>query len=251
MKISALIVDDEPLARRRIRSLLSTDPDIQVMGECSDGEVAVSTILQAKPSLLFLDIQMPGMNGFEVLERVHAELTPAVIFVTAFDCCAVKAFETHALDYLLKPFTRERFFEAVRRAKHELQSANGGHSAKISDLLLELEGPDKRLVVKSAGRIIVLRFDEIDWVEAAANYVRVHAGEQHHIVRDSIGVFEKRLPPAKFVRIHRSLIVNADRIRELLPCDSSEYIVVLRNGKELPLGRSYRQHVQDFLHFPD
>ncbi len=251
MNISALIVDDEPLARRRIRSLLSTDPEFKIIGECGDGEAAVSAILRAKPDLLFLDIQMPEMNGFDVLERVQPEFSPLVIFVTAYDRYAVKAFEAHALDYLLKPFKRERFLEAVQRVKDELHGDKAAYSQKLAELLLELRGTGQRLVVKSAGRIMLLRFDEIDWVEAAANYIRLHVGGQQYTVRDSIGSFEKRLPPEKFVRIHRSLIVNADRIRELLPCDGSEYVVVLRSGKELPLGRSYGQHVKDFLHLPN
>jgi two-component system LytT family response regulator len=244
-------VDDEPLARRRIRSLLATDPEIQIVGECRDGASAVSTLLESKPDLVFLDIQMPEMDGFEVLRNIPAATRPVVIFVTAYDRYALKAFDTHALDYLLKPFKRERFFDAVQRAKYELQRGKTEYSEKVSDLLLKLKGGTQRLVVKSAGRIVVLRFDEIDWVEAAANYVRLHVGEQKHNVRDSIGVFERRLPPGQFVRIHRSLIVNADRIRELQPYDGSEYIVVLRSGKELPLGRSYREHVQRFLQLAD
>lgn len=238
------------MARRRIHSLLSTDPDIHVIGECGDGKSALTAILDGKPDLLFLDIQMPEMDGFDVLEQVHAHLVPLVIFVTAYDRYAVKAFEAHALDYLLKPFKRERFFDAVQRAKRELQGGNAGYSEKLTNLLSELKGTGQRLPVKSAGRIMIFRFDEIDWVQAAANYVRLHVGGQEHSVRDSIGTFEKRLPPDKFVRIHRSLIVNVDRIRELMPCDGSECIVVLRSGKELPLGRSYRQHVEKFLQFP-
>ncbi len=196
---------------------------------------------------MFLDIQMPEMDGFEVLRRLPVDVRPLVIFVTAFDRYAIQAFDTHALDYLLKPFKRERFFEALERAKHELQRGKPTHQDKLSELLAEFKGTTQRLVVKSAGRIVVLRVDEIDWVEAAANYVQLHVGEHKHSVRDSIGVFERRLPPEKFVRIHRSLIVNADRIRELQPYDGSEYIVVLQSGKELPLGRSYRRHVERFL----
>lgn len=221
------------------------------MGECSDGEAAVSAILQIKPDLLFLDIQMPEIDGFAVLERVKPKFVPLVIFATAYDRYAVKAFEAHALDYLLKPFKRERFFRAVQRAKDQLRGDKAAYSGRLAEFLQELKGAGQRLVVKSAGRLMVVRLDEIDWVEAHANYVRLHIDGQQFLVRDCIGAFEKRLPAETFVRIHRSLIVNADRIRELLPCDSSEYIVVLRNGKELPLGRSYRQHVQNFLHFPD
>ncbi len=247
MGISTIIVDDERLARRRIRSLLSNDPDFEIIGECSDGPSAVAALLASKTDLVFLDIQMPEMDGFEVLRNIPEDRRPLVVFVTAHDRYALKAFDTHALDYLLKPFKRERFFEALQRAKGELQRGREVYSEKISELLSHLEGPAKRLVVKSEGRIVVLRLDEIDWVEAAANYVRLHVGEKEHNVRDTMATLERRLPREKFVHIHRSLIVNADRIRELQAYDGSEYIVVLRSGKELPLGRSYRQHVQRFL----
>ncbi len=242
-----MIVDDEPLARRRVRSLLATDADIEIVGECGDGHSAIATLLQTKPDLLFLDVQMPELDGFDVLQRVPAELTPLTIFVTAYDRYAVKAFEAHAADYLLKPFKRERFFEAVHRAKEQLQAARPDYAEKLSDLLLQLKGGQQRLAVKSAGRTVLLRMDEIDWIEAAANYVRLHVAATEYVVRDAIGAFEKRLPADKFVRIHRSLIVNVDRIRELEPCNGSEFIVVLRNGKELPLGRSYRAHVESCL----
>jgi two-component system LytT family response regulator len=168
--------------------------------------------------------------------------------VTAFDRYAVKAFESHALDYLLKPFKRHRFFEAVRRAKEQLQAAPATYGDKLNSLLEKLKPSHDRLVFKSAGKIVVIRPGEVDWVEAAANYVRIHVGSQEHAVRDTISNFEKKLPADRFLRIHRSVIVNADRIHELQPCNGAEYIVVLRSGKELPVGRTYRDQIENFLH---
>ncbi len=197
---------------------------------------------------MFLDVQMPEMDGFEVLEAVLPEHTPLVIFVTAFDRYAVKAFETHALDYLLKPFKRGRFFEALHRAKEQANLEPSVYAESLRQALEKFRPGHDRLVFKSNGKIVLVRPDDVDWVEAAANYVRIHARDQEHAVRETISSFEKKLPADRFVRIHRSVIVNADRIRELQPCNGAEYIVVLRSGKELPVGRTYRNQVESFLH---
>ncbi len=242
-----MIVDDEPLARRRLRSLITNDSEIELIAESGDGPSAVASIIGQKPDLLFLDIQMPGMDGFEVLRETAPHHAPVVIFVTAYDCYAVRAFDAHAIDYLLKPFKRTRFLEAVRRAKDTLRTRNEDREDKILTLLNHMDHDPDRFVVKSGGRIIVLHGDEIDWILAAANYVRIHGSGREYLVRDTLNSFEKKLRPSKFLRIHRSIIVNVDRIRELQPCNKSEYIVVLRDGKELPLGRSYRDPVESFL----
>ncbi len=190
---------------------------------------------------------MPGMDGFEVLREAAPHHAPVVIFVTAYDRYAVRAFDTHAVDYLLKPFKRTRFLEAVRRAKDTLQTRNEDREDRLIALLNQLDREPDRIVVKSGGRIVILRADEIDWILAAANYVRIHGTGREYLVRDTLNSFEKKLRPDKFLRIHRSIVVNVDRIRELQPCNKSEYIVVLRDGKELPLGRSYRQSAESFL----
>ena len=247
MTIRTLIVDDEPLARKRIRSLLAADPEIEVAGECGDGASAVTRLLEARPDLVFLDVQMPELDGFEVLRAVAGEHAPVVVFVTAFDRYAVKAFETHALDYLLKPFKRQRFQEALRRAKTELHDRTRQSAERMAALLSQLAPASQRLVVRSSGRIVVLRPADLDWVEAAANYVCLHAGPHQYLVRETLGAFEKRLPAGRFLRIHRSYVVNLDRIRELQPCNGSEYMVLLRNGKELPLSRSYRDAIESAL----
>jgi len=240
-------VDDEPLARRRVRSLLANEPELDILGEAVSGEAAVNLALELRPELLFLDVQMSGIDGFGVLEAVFTEYKPAVIFVTAFDKYAVRAFETHAVDYLLKPYKRERFAQALSRAKERIRRRDGSQTEAIGSLLAQVQQGPQRVVIRSAGRIVILHADEIDWVEAAANYVEVRAGGVSYTVRDSISTFQRKLPTEKFVRIHRSYIVNADRIRELQPCNGCEYIVALRNGKELPLGRTYRDEVETFL----
>jgi two-component system, LytTR family, response regulator len=247
MNMRTVFVDDEPLARRRIRSLLSSVPEADVVGECGDGRAAIKTILEAKPDLVFLDVQMPGIDGFGVLQAVCAEFVPLVIFVTAFDQYAVRAFDLHALDYLLKPFKRQRFFEAVARAQTKLAGHDSERYRQIPDLLRELNRPSEIIPVRVQGRIVVLRAGQIDWIEAAANQVRIQAGGRPYLVRGTIGSFEQRLSPGLFLRIHRSLIVNTDRIRELHPCNGSEYIVILHDGKELPVGRTYRENIDRFL----
>lgn len=244
-----LIVDDEPLARERLRTLLRDEPDIELIGECADGKEAVSAIQGKNPELLFLDVQMPEMDGFAVLEAVGPERVPAVVFVTAYDRYALRAFDVHALDYLLKPFDRERFQKALERARAQV-----GERGKLGDRLLALlkdikDEPKRpeRFVIKSAGRVFFLRADEIDWVEAAGNYVQLHVGSATHLMRETMGGLETRLDPEKFVRIHRSAIVQVDRIKEMQPAFHGDYIVILQDGTRLNLSRSYREKLQALL----
>ena len=251
MKIRTLIVDDEPLGRERIRALLQRDPEIEVVEECPDGRRAVAAIERSRPDLVFLDVQMPEMDGFAVLEAIAGERMPAIIFVTAYDRYAVQAFEVHALDYLLKSFDRDRFEAALERAKQEIhRSKTGVLNERLAGLLEDLQAKQKRLtrlVVKSGGRIVFLRVDEIDWVEAADNYVRIHAGRESHLMRETLQSLESRLNPEKFLRIHRSTLVNLDSIRELQPIFHGDYLVKLNDGTELTLSRSYREKLREPL----
>ena len=251
MKIRTLIIDDEPLGRERIRALLASDPEIEVIGECAEGRQAITAIEQRNPDLVFLDVQMPEVDGFGVLEAICDERMPVIIFVTAYDRYAVQAFEVHALDYLLKSYDRERFSAAVQRAKVEIQrSQEGLLNERLAGLLENLQTKKDRLtrlVIKSAGRIVFLRVEEIDWIEAADNYVRVHAGKESHLIRETLQSLEKRLDPGKFLRIHRSFLVNLDRIRELRPIFHGDYAVKLADGTELTLSRNYREKLVEPL----
>ncbi len=251
MKIRALIVDDEPLARQRLRALLESESDIEVVGECTDGQEAVAAIREHAPDLLFLDVQMPKLDGFRVLETIGPEQMPVTIFVTAFDRYALRAFEVHALDYLLKPFDRKRFQKAMGRARAQLQTEQ---SRDVDPRLQALaEGvqsgrrPLERLVIKAGGRVFFLRTDEIDWIEAAGNYVRVHSGGEAHLLRETMNGLEARLDATKFLRIHRSTMVHVERIQELQPWFHGDYVVILRDGTQLTLSRSYRQRLQEFF----
>jgi two-component system LytT family response regulator len=251
VKIRTVIVDDEPLARQRLRRLLEADPDIVVLGECGDGEQAVSDLRALLPDLVFLDVQMPGLDGFGVLKALAGTALPVVIFVTAHDRYALKAFEVHALDYLLKPFDRARFAAALERAKAQLRqgSAQAVHE-RLQELLQNVQGGKpgaQRLVVKSGGRIYFVRIDDIDWIEAAGNYVRLHIGKADHLLRESMAALQKKLDAARFVRIHRSTIVNLERIRELQPAFHGDFAVILRDGTELALSRGCRDKLEEAL----
>jgi len=251
VKIRTLIVDDEPLGRERIRALLSGDGEIEIVGECSDGKQAVAAIETSKPDLVFLDVQMPELDGFGVMEAISGDAMPAIIFVTAYDRYAVQAFEIHALDYLLKSFDRERFRSALNRAKEEIRRSRAGEwNERLTGLLEDLQAKKRyvaRLAVKTAGRIVFLRVEEIDWVEAADNYVRVHAGRESHLIRETLQSLETRLDPEKFLRVHRSTIVNLERIRELRPLFHGDYALLLRDGTELTLSRTYREKLAEPL----
>jgi two-component system, LytTR family, response regulator len=250
-KIRTLVVDDEPLARERLTSLLAAEADIEIIGQCRDGEEAVHAIVDHSPDLVFLDVQMPAMNGFEVIEAVGSERMPLVIFVTAYDQHALKAFQVRALDYVLKPFDRERFQEALQRARAHIQRDETGDLGRrllalVKDLRRDQPRTD-RLVVKSGGRLFFLRTDEIDWIEASGNYVRLHVGTTSHLLRETMNAIEGRLDPEKFFRIHRSRIVNMERIQEMQPWLNGEYAVVLRTGTRLTLSRGYREKLQERL----
>ncbi len=242
MKYKTLIVDDEPLARERIRTLAARDPEIQIVGECAGGRAAIAAVEKYAPELMFLDVQMPEVDGFAVLEAIGPEKAPEVIFVTAHDQYALKAFEIHALDYLLKPFDRARFESALARAKRQLAA---GASSRVADLIRSTR--PRRFVLKSAGRITFLKVEEIDWIEAEGNYVRLHCGAQSHLMRETMSGMEARLDPDQFLRIHRSQIVNIDAIKELKPLFRGEYTVSLHSGRELTLTRSYRDRLEQLV----
>jgi two-component system LytT family response regulator len=249
--IRVLIIDDEPLARQRIRSLLEAEADVSVAGECDDGQKAVAAIREHRPDLIFLDVHMPELDGFGVLEELGGERVPAVIFVTAYDRYALQAFEVHALDYLLKPFDRERFERALERARAQIGRAQTAEVSEQLRALLEDARPGKkyldRVVIKSASRVFFLRVEEIDWIEAAGNYLKLHAGTEAHLLRETMNGLEGRLDPERFLRIHRSTMVNIERIQELQPWFHGDYVVLLRDGTRLTLSRSYRQKLQDLF----
>jgi two-component system, LytTR family, response regulator len=250
-KIRVLVADDEPLARERLTSLLSSEPDVDVVAQARDGEEAVTAIHDHSPDLVFLDVQMPQMNGFDVIEAVGTDKMPLVVFVTAYDQHALKAFQVRALDYLLKPFDRDRFSDSLHRARKQLEREETGDLGRrllalVKDLRRDQPRSD-RLIVKSGGRLFFLRTDEIDWVEAAGNYVRLHVGTASHLLRETMNAIEGRLDPEKFFRIHRSRIVNMERIQELQPWLNGEYAVVLRTGTRLTLSRGYREKLQERL----
>lgn len=250
--IRTLVADDEPLARKKLRILLASEPSIHIVAECRDGAQTASAVKNLHPDLLFLDIRMPDMDGFQVLGTIPEEKMPIVIFTTAYDEYAIRAFEAHALDYLLKPFDQERLHQAVVRASDELKK---GSDRELTNRLLEalagrkndLRDSGGRFAIKAAGRVVFLDLNEIDWIEAAANYVRVNAGKESYLLREGIGRISERLDPNRFVRIHRSIIVNINKLRELQPCDGGEFIAVLKNGKELSCSRGYRSHVQELI----
>lgn len=239
MTLRSLIVDDEPLARRRLRTLLRAEPQIEVIGEADDGPEAVRAVRERSPDLLFLDVQMPGLDGFEVLEEIGVERAPAVIFVTAYDQYALRAFDAHAVDYLLKPFDRGRLREAVRRAVR--LAASDDVQERLRSLLADAlaHRPLRRLMVKSAGRIYFVSTDEIDWLEAAGHYVELHAGPHSHLVRDTIANLASRLDGAQFARVARGAIVRLDQIRELQPGFHGDMDVVLKTGATLRASRTY------------
>ena len=249
-ELRVLIVDDEPPARERIRGLLADSRDITVIGECESGIDAVAAIRELAPDLVFLDVQMPGLDGFGVLDALQGERLPALVFVTAYDAYAVRAFEVHALDYLLKPFDRDRFSATLERARNAL-AGNLPESAESIAVPLTDGEPDRpplrRLLGRREGRLIVLRVPEIDWIESAANYVSLHVGKENYLVRETLQSLEGRLDPDQFIRIHRSTIVNLDRVQEIEPYFHGDYIVRLRDGQRLTLSRTYRERVQRHL----
>jgi two-component system LytT family response regulator len=254
VKVRALIVDDEPLARQRLRTLLRGEPDVDVVGECADGQEAVAAIRELEPHLLFLDVQMPVLDGFGVLEALGPQPLPAVIFVTAYDSYAIRAFEVNALDYLLKPFDRDRFRKALERARSQIFKTPSPYTGEQLSELLDQAQPGRterqfldRLVIKSGGRVFFLRAEEIEWIEAAGNYLRLHVAGDMHLLRETMNNLEARLHPDKFFRIHRSTIVNLERVKELQPWFHGDYRVILTDGTELTLSRSYRPKLKNLF----
>ena len=243
-----LIADDEPLARDRLRMLLSKEEWVEIAGECANGPEAVHAIQKLNPDLVFLDVQMPGATGFDVIESVGAERMPAVVFVTAYDRYALRAFDVHAIDYLLKPFDRERFQQALTRARQHIERKDAGElERRLLELVQDLRSSPsrpERFVIKSGGRVFFVRTDEIDWIEAAGNYVKLHVGAEAHLLRETMNALEAQLDPDVFFRIHRCHIVNIERVKELQPWFNGEYVVFLRSGARLMLSRGYREKLQ-------
>lgn len=247
----ALIVDDEPPARARLRRFLETEPDVELIAECASGPEAVEAITRTAPHVVFLDVQMPVMNGFDVLAALPPGPLPAIIFVTAYDEYALRAFDVHAVDYLLKPYSRERLRDALacaraRSTPNELVGIGQGLLALAAELRSGREHPE-RIAVRADGRVFFIAIAEIDWVEAAANYVRLHARGEAHVLRESMKNMETRLPPRSFLRIHRSTIVNIDRIRELQPWFHGEYIAILQDGTKLTVSRAYVDRLHELI----
>ena len=250
-KIRTLIVDDEELARDRIQSLLEQQPDVEIVGVCNDGVAALEAIERHQPDLVFLDVQMPGMTGFEVVENLDPQQAPAIVFVTAHDGHAIRAFEIHALDFLLKPFDQTRFEKALDRARGKVKVSKGtvidSHLVSLLEELREERRYPERLIVKSSGRVFFVRTEEIDWVEASGNYVKIHTKSEAHLLRESMKNMEAKLDPKIFVRIHRSAIVNIDRIKELEPWFHGEYIVIMRDGTRLTASRVFSDRLSALI----
>ena len=247
MIIRVLVADDQPMARERLVSLLAAEPGVQVAATASTGPEAVESIRRAAPDLVFLDLQMPGMDGFKVIEAVGVDRMPPTVFVTAYDEYAVRAFEVQAIDYLLKPFGRQRFQSALARARKYLERDRQGELAqRLTELLRtgRSEPANERLLVKSGGRVSFVDIDSIDWVEAEGNYVRIHAGSQVHLMRETMNGFSARIGERRFFRIHRSRIVNVARVKELLIAGGGDYQVLLWDGTRLGLSRLYRDALQ-------
>jgi two-component system, LytTR family, response regulator len=247
--IRTVIIDDERLARQRIRRMLSDASGFEVAAEFENPEQGLAYLETNTADLLFLDVQMPGMDGFSLLEALPAERTPVVIFVTAYDEYALRAFEIHALDYLLKPFDQSRFEKTINRARKQL-AGDERYNEKLLQLLTEFRQRNQepaRFAIKTPGRLYFVRQEDIDWMEAADNYVNLHAGTGTHLIRETMNALEQRLDAHRFLRIHRSTIVNADRIKELRPWFHGEYIVLLKDGTELTLSRTYREKILSLL----
>jgi len=262
MKIRVLIVDDEELAREGIRMLLEDFPDAEIAGECSNGFEAVSMIQERKPDLVFLDVQMPEMDGFGVVEKIGTDKMPLVIFVTAYDKYALRAFEIHAFDYLLKPIDDDRFVKTFQRAVAQLEQLENSLNQRLAELIEDLKSQRgqvsenqsqpapkylERIVVKTTRSIFFVGVEEVDYFEAAGNYVEIHTGQKTHLVRETITRLESRIDPQKFLRIKRSIIVNIKRIKELQPLFNGEFAVILQNGTELISSRRFRKNLDVLL----
>jgi two-component system LytT family response regulator len=260
--LRAIIVDDEPAARRGVRLLLERDGAIEVIAEASGGREAVELIRRERPDLAFLDVQMPGCDGFEALTQIDPTTAPAIVFVTAYDEHALRAFEVNAVDYLLKPYDDARFAAALQRAKEEIRRRETDRvNARLAQLLDYLQNNDPhsgsarakedavsdRILVKSSGEIFFLKADEIDWIEAEGDYMKFHVSGRAHLMRETMARLEARLDPKRFIRIHRSTIVNIDRMRKLSPSFAGEYAVILHDGTKLKLSRGYHERIAALL----
>ena len=273
MTLRVLIVDDERLARERIRRMLRGEGDVEVVGECGDGPSAVRAVEEHAPDLLFLDVQMPGTDGFGVLDAIDPARMPVVVFVTAYDQYALRAFEVHALDYLVKPFNAERLRAALERARAHLLRGRDSHEGRLLRLLEQVTAERRelelairrsggaggggapaaappppppfvdRLLIRARGRVFFVRVADVDWFETAGNYVRVHVGREAHLVRESLTSLVARLDPARFARVHRSAAVNLDRVKEMQPWFSGDYVVILHSGARLRMSRTYREQL--------
>lgn len=246
-KIRTLIVDDESLARDRMRQLLQNENEIEIIGECSDGRSAVEKIQQETPDLIFLDVQMPELDGFGVVEALGSNATPVIVFVTAHDKFALRAFEIHAVDYLLKPFDRERFQKALQRALEQVKQRNASQLLeRQAAMIAALRSPqtNDRIAVKSGGHVVWVNLTDIDWIGSADNYAELHVGAKSHLMRETLAALEARLDPQKFVRISRSAIVNAPRIKELKRLFYGGCELILQDGTKLTLSRRYRDKLQ-------
>jgi two-component system LytT family response regulator len=245
----ALIADDEPLARRGVRILLERSPDIEIVGEATGGVEAADLIQRLRPDLVFLDVQMVGCDGFETLKRAGPAAAPVVVFVTAYDEYAIKAFEFNAVDYLLKPYDDVRFAAALERAKESvIRRRTDAVDNRLERLIEHFEGEGRdRILLKSSGEIIFLKTAEIDWIEAEGDYVKFHVAGRTHLMRGTMAALEERLDPKRFIRIHRSTIVNADRLRKLSPSFEGEYAVILQDGTKLRMSRGYQDRIKSLL----
>jgi two-component system LytT family response regulator len=262
--LRAIIVDDEPAARRGVRLLLEREHDVNIVGEAGDGEAAVSLITRERPDVVFLDVQMPACDGFEVVRRVAPLGAPAVVFITAYDEHALRAFDVNAVDYLLKPYDDERFRAALGRAREtvrrrEVDTLNDRLAKLLAFVEAQQAGPapaggtgedamfSDRILLKSSGEVFFLKADEIDWIEAEGDYMKFHVAGRTHLLRETMARLEERLDPKKFIRIHRSTIVHIDRVRKLSPSFAGEYAVVLHDGTKLKLSRGYQERIQELL----
>ncbi len=246
----SLIVDDEPLARKRLRRFLSTENDFEIVSECENGKEAIAAIQNLSIDIVFLDVQMPRTSGFDVITAVGVECMPLTIFTTAYDQYAVRAFEAHALDYLLKPISQNRFHAVLDRVRNNMVQTKQVLDAQVLDQLVRRQEDARgltRLVIRSEGKIQFLDTREIDWIQAEGNYIRVQVGPSAHLLRRTLSDLAKDLDASRFIRIHRSTIVNIERIKELRPYFHGDYIVYLRDGKRLTLSRSYRKEIEKVL----
>ncbi|MSU61038.1 MAG: response regulator transcription factor [Pedosphaera sp.] len=257
MKIRTIIVDDEPLGRERLRKLLAIESDVEIVAECGDGREAIATIQREAPQLVFLDVQMPEIDGFGVVAGLTMKPAPIFVFVTAYDKFALRAFDAHALDYLLKPFDKARFQKALEKVRVHLKAREMDQlSARLTTLIEEVkEGRGEkqevkamdRFAVKTGGKVLLLKIDDIDWIEAADNYINIHIGVETHMQRETMVSIEGKLPPARFVRINRSTIVNIERVKELQPLFHGDQVVILHGGTKLTLSRNYRDKLNHLL----